>query len=166
MYYNVKVHPLGGTPCTNSVNGLSAQTFCSCTKDSYFIVPHENLRILYLKFTLKLKTYRGCKMGPCTYSQSLIGDPGWTSSTGGVTHGWCLRLPLPLARSHSPNKLCKPVVLGVGPPGSLAYPSQCQSPPLKWSRIPISTASSLCRKGWWMPLACSGQCQSPPLYDP
>ena len=46
--------PLGRYPLYNSVNGLSAQTFCSCTKDSYFIVPHEKLRFLSLKFTLKL----------------------------------------------------------------------------------------------------------------
>ena len=45
------------------------------------------------------------------------------------------------------------IVLGVGPPGELrprcqlAYPCQCQAPPLEWSRIPSSTSSSLSRRG-------------------
>ena len=112
------------------------KTFCSCTKDSYFIVPHEKLRFLSLKFTLKLKPYRDCKMGSCTYSQTLVGDPGWNFSHW-RSHPWLLppALPFPVACFHVPNMPCNPVeyyVLALWklrPWCQLAYPGQCQAPP-------------------------------------
>ena len=43
------------------------------------------------------------------------------SFTGGATHGCSLRFSLHLGVTHVPNKLCRPVVVGVGPLGGLGH---------------------------------------------